>query len=388
MRSTILILFWLTLTLMAQNNQETVSEVINDSTNTNNSTTIENVLNDDENLEDLLKNSSDLENKNDSENSDNSDKKLLDSKKDSKHPHKKSVERNKKWEMKEIKTKNRNSEIEIKKEPNFLTIPGVQKNIVNLWGGFHKDLFGYYDQRFVDYDKNAYLMTNSKHFGVEFYKSQENSFSKIFKELRFGTNISFYHRSEFETKTLHAVELRNIPEEIVPEEKEDRAARYWLNLGIFAGINQKWFAFDFGLTYSMNAFYEKERDYREEDGSIGVAEGRGWTWDDGTLYPNLHIRLGEESGMHFVFNILREDYDPIYGIIQTKIVIPISQYFKLSVGGYMYQTDAFFIQPEITIGSFSLSAKVGTIFNYQDEKIEKVGVQDSLFATMSVSFNW
>jgi hypothetical protein len=255
----------------------------------------------------------------------------------------------------------------------------------------HQHLYTYTDRRYSGYDQGDYIKSQAFLLGLEYWQTDLSSVVPSFKDVRFGTTFAFYNRAEFESRKLDAIDYTeygteyHIDEETVPDDKDEAAGHSWINIGFFAGIDKKWIAFDLGLTLSVSMYDEKTREYK--DGT--TREGRGYTYDDDkTIYPNLHIRLGREESAHFVFNVLREDYDPIYGVINMYVYFPMSSFFSLSVGGYTYQTDAIFIQPALKFGNFKTALKLGTVINYQDSHLDKVGITDTLFANLSVKYEW
>jgi len=270
-----------------------------------------------------------------------------------------------------------------KKMPKWLKEDGLFNDKFISWGGFGTHLYGYYDERYDEYDQSAYLKTSTFNLGVEYYKAGFGNTASFLKDIKAGFNIAFQKRNAFTPKKLSG--MMNIPERTVPEEEETINAESWLNLGFFVGLDNKWYGIDFGLTVSLNPYYEKERVFK--DGT--KEEGRGWLWGSGTsLYPNIQFRLGKEDSAHFIFNVLREDYDVKYGVINVYVSLPVNKYFDLDVGGYLYQTDSIFIAPKIKFNGFSAKFKFGTIINYQDEIFEKVAIFDSLFGNVALAYEW
>ncbi len=272
---------------------------------------------------------------------------------------------------------------------NELWLPGVGKNKVYFYGGLGNRIYGYQDRRYTDLsDQGDYLKKMTQLVGIEFHKTDLSSISQDLKDIRLGANIFFNHHSSFNQKTLYAVPSKYIPEEEVFEDKEDSYGRYWLNMGFFAGVNKKWYGLDVGLTYTTKAMYEEKRDHANPEGVIEEIDGRGWVWEDSGLELNFYARLGLEESINISLSYLRENYDPLYGKLMTKIHIPVFEYFSLNIGGYLYSTNAVFLEPAFVYGDFSLLLKVGTVINYNDDDITRVGIADSLFGGLSVSYEW
>lgn len=265
---------------------------------------------------------------------------------------------------------------------------GEGNSRMEVFGGINNHLYGYYDERYVD-DKYDYIKADAMQIGIEYYQSKKISLNPYLDKLRFGTNINFYKHDRLNQKNLDAVERLSIAEKTVPEKESDRVSRFHLNLGFFIGYDRKWFGFDFGLTYALKAYYENTRVRNTQAGTEEVS-GRGWTWnpDGASLLPNVYLRLGREKSAHFTLEYLRGDYSPEYGDLQLKVTLPVNQYFALKVGGYTSGTDAAFIQPVFKFKGIELATKMGTIINYQDDHLERVGIQDSLFGNISLSYNW
>ena len=267
--------------------------------------------------------------------------------------------------------------------PQWIKEDGLLKSKFMSWGGIGTHLFGYYDQRYEGYDKTAYLKAATYNFGMEYYKANLGDYIPALKDIRAGFNIAFQKRNGFKQKTLRAMGL--IPEKTVPEDEKNINPESWLNLGFFMGLDNKWYGIDLGLTVSLNPYYEDERVF----GDGTTEEGRGWLWGSGTtIYPNIQVRLGKSDSAHFVFNVLRDDYDVKYGVINVYLALPLGEYFGLDIGGYLYQTDSIFIAPKVKFKDFTAKVKFGTIINYQDEVFQKVAIFDSLYGNLSLSYEW
>jgi len=199
--------------------------------------------------------------------------------------------------------------------------------------------------------------------------------------------LAFKKRDAFSSKTLPG--MQNILRKTVPTEEGYLNPESWINLGFFMGIDNKWYEIDFGLTVSLNPYYEskRERINGEEE------KGRGWMWgNDNDIYPNIQIRIGKENRAHFILNVLRGDYDLKYGVINAFLTMPFNDYFTLEVGGSLYQADSIFIAPKITYKGFSLKTKIGTILNYNFNQYyfgnTGVSIIDSLYTSTAISYEF
>ena len=267
--------------------------------------------------------------------------------------------------------------------PKWLNESGELKSKIMFWGNKSKFLYGYRDERYLSYDKGAYLTTDSFDLGTEYYKTGFEDYASSLKNLKAGFNVAFKKRNAFKPKTLKKIE--DIPEKTVPKEESAINPESWLNIGFFAGIDAKWIGIDLGLTVSLNPYYEKEIELI--DGS--KEEGRGWMWGtDTNVYPNFYLRLGKEKRAHFVFNVLREDYDLKYGVINMYVSIPLNKYFILDIGGYLYQTDSLFTALTVKYNKLSAKFKIGSIVNYRDDEFTRVAIFDSVFSTLALSYEF
>ncbi|PKL40654.1 MAG: hypothetical protein CVV44_03360 [Spirochaetae bacterium HGW-Spirochaetae-1] len=159
-------------------------------------------------------------------------------------------------------------------------------------------------------------------------------------------------------------------------------------MGVFLCYHMKWYATDLGITVIARAYDEKYRTKYTGGGFTEEVKGRGLIWDNPKVYPNFYLRLGAESIPHFTLDIFRGDYDARYGIIQTKLIIPIHSLFTMKVGGYLYKTNAFFLEPTVNWEGISVGFKFGSIMNYRNKHIERTGIVDSFFYAGSVAYQW
>lgn len=180
----------------------------------------------------------------------------------------------------------------------------------------------------------------------------------------------------------------SIPAETILPYSNDRAPAAAMTLGLFGGINEKWYELDAGVHAKIRTEKEKERLYRAPDNSIIPRKGRGWIWSNSAMRMNFLGRLGLEDKANFTFSICREDYDPNYGLVMAKVFFPINKYFKMQVGAFLYPADAIFIQPVLSFAGISLSPRAGVIINYRDDDFEKVGIFEGTFMSFSASYNW
>ena len=277
------------------------------------------------------------------------------------------------------------------KESGTSFMPKLYKNKIILFGGYHSHIFGYNDQRFVDDDKSDYISTDSEQAGAEYFTTDFSTLSRYLKHVRIGGSVVFYRRGQIDQRTLYAVDDGGslvIPEETIPADMDQWTSKFWLNFGFFGGYHRKWWGTDLGLTIIVGAYDEKYRRRYNTSGVIEQTKGRGILWNNATVLPNFHLRLGSEEGPHYTFDILRQDYDARYGFIQSKLVFPVVDFFTMKVGAYHYKTNAIFIEPEFSLWGVSLSFKFGTILNYYDKNVKRVGFSESLFYGGSLSYKW
>ncbi len=276
---------------------------------------------------------------------------------------------------------------------------GARKSKIMVWGGAHQHLFGYKDVRYKKGDEDSsqmdYMTADAQYGGMELYVTGFPGISRALRDARFGVNVALYRHEAFTERNLYAVPAHGILEETVPDETElGRNGKWWSNIGVFAGNDGKWVGIDLGITLRATVINEKSR-YKLDPNSPAApnetyikTDGRGLLFDDAYLVPNLLLRLGQETLPHFTFSIFRQDFDPAYGSIMSKVVFPVSQYFKMSVGGYLWQTQAGFMEPAVCFLGVELAVRAGIIINYPDEELERVGIKDSVFGAFSLSYNW
>jgi hypothetical protein len=172
----------------------------------------------------------------------------------------------------------------------------------------------------------------------------------------------------------------------------ERNGKWWCNLGVFAGIDSRWLGLDLGLTLRSTLINEKTR-YRLDAASDPAnpvyheTSGRGLLFDDALVVPNMYIRLGREDTLYTTFSILRDDYDPAYGSIMTKVVFPF-KYASMSVGGYYWQAQAVFIEPALRFMGLEIAVRAGLFVSYPGEELSRVAIRDSAFGSTSISFSW
>ncbi len=281
---------------------------------------------------------------------------------------------------------------------------GALHNKITIWGGMREHLYGYTDQRYAgcegddedcEKDQGDYIKTDSQQFGLELLVSD---FSDVYPDLksgRTGFNIAANRRDKIRPRTLYAVPLHGIPEEIVPGDDAGlkKNQEWQWNIGIFIGIDKRICAFDFGITFLTTIESEEKRmaygpDSTPENPTYVEREGRGFMFGDPRIQANALLRLGIEDKSHFILSFNRLDYDPIYGSLQSKFCFPIWEYLALNTGGYLWKTQSVFIEPVIKFAGASLGYKAGVIINFHDDEFEKASIKDSVFQSVSLSYEW
>ncbi len=277
-----------------------------------------------------------------------------------------------------------------------LSTTGLQRNKLMIWGGTHRHLYGYTDSRYIDNgDQSDYIKTDSGQFGLEFYNSDFSYLAQSLKSARIGFNICGYRHDEIRQRTLYAVPLHNILEETIPNDNTgfDRNVKWWYYIGFFFGVDKRWYGLDLGLTIKTTIITEKRRkrlapDSDPQNPGYIETDGRGEMFDDSGLVLNGLLRLGIEDKPHFTLSAFRANYDPLFGALQGKISFPMNRYFSINIGGYLWQTQAPFVEPVFTIKGVSMGYKAGVIINYHDEELEKANIKDSLFHSISLAYEW
>lgn len=282
-----------------------------------------------------------------------------------------------------------------------LFAPGIQINKIMLWGGFHKHLYGYIDQRYRknENDDNQdnqgdYISLNSQYYGLELYITDFSNIVPDLKDLKFGTNIAGYQHGEIKQRTLYSVPLHNIPEETVPNENEPELnGKIWANIGVFVGLDKKWIELDIGVTLITTIVEEKKREKLDpnsdpENPTYIKTEGRGLLFDEGKVRLNALFRLGQEKKPHMTISAYRHNYDPVYGAVMGKVCIPLFSFIQFNIGGHLWQTQSIFIEPLLIVKGVALGVMAGVILNYQEKELERVGLEDSIFYSCSISYMW
>lgn len=276
-------------------------------------------------------------------------------------------------------------------QDNRETAPGNggENNSLLVFGGYHSYLYGYRDRRYVDTsDQGDYIKTYGQYYGIEYSHLGFGEKYREVKDVRTGGFGTFYFRDSLASRTLYAVTSPSIPEEVILANPNDRAMKASLKLGIFGGLDDEWYEVSLGVHANLQAEYESRRLRYAPNGDIISSSGRGWMWRDSSMRVNFLGRLGLKNNAHFKLAVFREDYDPNYGKVMAKIFIPISSYFNMQAGAFLYPSDAAFIQPDFTYSGITLSPRIGLIINYRDDNIEKVGLFEGFFMTCSASYIW
>ena len=273
-----------------------------------------------------------------------------------------------------------------------LTKHGEHTDYFMIYGGYHNHLYGYTNRRYLGSDKSDYIITDSEQGGIEFCKSDLTFIYKDLVDARFGMNIAYYRFGKIGTRNLYAVPGHDIPAETVPTSNASRS-KYYLKPGFFVGYGMRWIGIDIGFTLNLK-YYNEEHRQELLPGSTPAAplfvtvKGRGLLLDKSGWRPNFYFRMGPENMPHFVFSVFRENYDPVYGYCQMYLVFPVSQYFGMNVGGYLAPCQSMFFEPVVKMWGISLGLRCGTMLNYHDDNLERVGVKDTLFYMVSASYAW
>lgn len=265
--------------------------------------------------------------------------------------------------------------------------PGLHKKSISVFSGINNTLFGYEDERFVGDDKGDYLETAGSYYGSEFYMTGFGD-SGVGRDLRFGINTNTFYRGGYPDRTLYAIPSMGIEEYTIISDDTERSGKLYNYTGFFFGLDRYMYGIDLGLTAGMRLYYEEKRERYQSDGTIAEENGRGWIMDRGDLQINMLFRIGPENLPHFVFERYRENYDPVYGNTIAKIVFPVNSYFRFAGGGTLDGAASIFIEPSLMVNGFGLSLRGGSYINYYDDKLKRVGLQDTLYCSFSLFKEW
>lgn len=272
---------------------------------------------------------------------------------------------------------------------SILTL-GAQE--LTTFGGYHTQLFGYRDARYVDTtDQGDYLKSLAAYGGTEFVQNGIKTEDPGSMNIVLGGGVLLLVQNGFDPRTLYAVlgNGKNIGQEKVPSNSADQAAKFQLNASVFGGYRSEWWGAEGGLSVFIKGQEEKVRQRYDEQGNKVDGAGRGWVFGDGSLIlPNLRLRLGSEALPNFVLSLYRGHYDPSYGAFQARVVLPFDKGFTLQVGGSLFQTSSIFLEPMVTFGAYTFSVRAGTILNYNDPAFTRVGIFEGAFVSGSIGARW
>jgi hypothetical protein len=274
-----------------------------------------------------------------------------------------------------------------------LAASGKHQNSIITWMGYNKHLYTYTDKRWVDSDDQGdYIDSAAFTGGFELVYSDFSDYDPVLNDMRAGININFYYHDSIKPRTLYAVaspgpvlDEQTFPDPASPLAKEWKA---WLYPGAFIGVDKKWYAVDLGLTLELWAYNESVRKRYNTSGVIVEDDGRGILWGDPGFNLNFYFRLGREDKGYFDMAFYRLDYNSEYGTLMYRIVLPVSQYFKMKVGGYLYSASAVFLEPTVTLPGMEVALRLGTIINYNDEHLKKIAITESMISSISFMYKW
>jgi len=270
-----------------------------------------------------------------------------------------------------------------------MSLAGAQELLT--FGGYHTQLYGYSDRRYVDADKGDYLKSLAYYAGSEFVQRGFDKEDELLKNIVLGGGVLLYSQNGFDSRTLYAVNGggKTYNQETIPTNPSDRAARFQLIASGFGGYQSEWWGAEGGLSVLLKGEEEKVRKKYDATGTVVEAEGRGWVFGDGSLIlPNLRLRAGREDLPHFVVSFYRGNFDPGYGALQARVILPLHPAFNLQVGGSLFQTSSVFLEPTLVLGGYSVSLRAGTILNYNDSAFTRVGIFEGAFVSGSVGVHW
>jgi hypothetical protein len=267
----------------------------------------------------------------------------------------------------------------------------LQAQELTTFGGYHTQLFGYTDNRYVDADKGDYLKSLAWYAGSEFI---QHGFQTAYPEsahVVLGAALLLYEQAGFSPKDLYQVVSSsvNIAAQTVPANLKDRSAKFQFTASGFGGWEDEWWGAEGGLSVFVKGSDETVRLMYAADGTVVNGPGRGWVFGDGSLIlPNFKLRFGTLTLPHFTLALFRGNYDPNYGALQALVTLPFSPSFALQAGGSFFQTSSLFVEPMVTFDTYTVSVRAGTILNYNDAAFTRVGIFEGAFLSGSLGVRW
>lgn len=261
----------------------------------------------------------------------------------------------------------------------------VQGQDLLTFGGYHTQLHGYKDQRYVGDDKGDYLKALAWFTGTEIVQRGFKTDSPDSEHVVLGGGVLLYVQNGFDPVTLYGVPSQSIAQETVPSSLDARSSQFQLSASVFGGYQDTWWGAEGGLSVFIKGTEEKVREKWDAGGTKVSSPGRGWVFGDGSLIlPNFRLRAGAEEYPHFLISLFRENYDPSYGALQARVVLPFQNRATLVVGGSLFQTSSIYVEPGIQVAAAHLALRVGTILNYNDAAFTRVGIFEGAFVSGSV----
>jgi len=259
------------------------------------------------------------------------------------------------------------------------------------FSGYHTQLYGYTDSRYTGTDKGDYLKTLAVYGGAEYIQRGLALDEDFAKHVVLGAASTVTVQNAFDPKSLYAVSGNgySIASQTVPASTSDAVGKTQVTLSGFGGYSDEWWGLEGGLTFVLKIVDEKTRQKVDATGTVYDSAGRGWV-PDGTpsVLPNVQLRLGSQSFPHFVVSVYRGQYDPTYGYVQARVVVPFAGGSNLQVGGSFLQTASIFVEPTFRLGFVDLGVRAGTILNYNDAAFTRVGIFEGLFFAGSAVWHW
>lgn len=257
-----------------------------------------------------------------------------------------------------------------------------------VFGGYHTQLYGYTDPRYIGNDKGDYLKAFGWFTGAEYNQTKIPTGIGALEHLSLGAAANLFVQNEFTSKSLYPVTNPVIAAQTILSDPVDRAARFQLGISAFGGFQEDWWGAEAGLSVFLKGYNETSRLKYDPTGTIVNADGRGWVFDNSLILPNFKLRIGAPSIPHFILYLFRGEYDPIYGVFGGKVVVPLKGFGAIIVGGSLYQTASIYLEPMFSISGMDFSIRTGTVLNYYDSAFTRVGIFEGAFLSGSVQFHW